>query len=968
MFDRLGAIVYRFRYLFVAFWAVAAIGCALFAPSIASRGASDQSSLLPSDVPSGLAAVSLNSAFPGGAPEMTATISVERTSGLTDADKGYLAATEAWVTSADAPADVRDAVSGTASAASRPELASMLHSADGQLAILLVDLNVPSAGDRSSRVVDALRSHLAATAPAGISVHVTGTAGIAADYLRAVKSGTDSTTIVTIVLVILILLAIYRSPLAAMVPLVTSLTSLVVARGVIGGLAGLGFPISSLLDTFLVVIIFGVGTDYSIFLISRFREEISGGAEPHGATTSTVRRIGAVISASAGTVIVGLFAMGFGRFEMISSTGPALAIGVAVTLLAGLTLGPSLIAIFGRYLFWPQHTRAAAPDGEPSGFFARLASVVSRHPGPIAAAMVLLLLIPAAYVPQMRTNFDTLAELPASSDARLGYDDIAAHLGKGKLVQATAIIVAPGSAGMLTPASLASVRDTAARIAALPGVDSVTSLVTPDGDGVVPDGFQPSKELGAIAAQVRSASSTSSSSTSMSVAGLLDQKVSDHLTQVSDYVSALGTAFPDVAGRSEYRTAQSDIAGAKDLVANVHRQSVVSTQLRSLAGSLASPTADPAGVSVIAQYLDELAAAYPEVTSLAAFSDATAGVAELAKAPTAASASATAAALEALATHFDAQPSATLASNALAKTAAGQQLARDVQTTFDATPTALDGLVAVFAGRPDDLFVPLGLPGDNGSQVTGAVSAFVSGDRSATRFYVTTRDDPYSPSAFAAIRSVEATLTSAAPSFGSGATARLAGPTARFVDVQTVLADDFNRVGIITVIGIVLVLMLLLRSIIAPIYLVATVLLSYATSVGLSSFLFQGLLGQPGISYFLPLMVFVLLVALGADYNIFLMHRVREESEHRPIRDGIRVASGHTGAVITTAGLILAGTFGSMATASLLVLFQIGATVALGVLIDTFLVRSILVPAITAVIGDRVWWPSRRIHAADSSR
>lgn len=254
--------------------------------------------------------------------------------------------------------------------------------------------------------------------------------------------------------------ATVSSPFAALIPLVTSVTSLVVARGVIGGLAGLGFPISSLLDTFLVVIIFGVGTDYSIFFISRFREEISAGAEPRGAATSTVRRIGAVISASAGTVIVGLFAMGFGRFEMISSTGPALAIGVAVTLLAGLTLGPSLLAIFGRRLFWPQHTKAAAPDGEPSGFFARLASVVSRHPGPIAAAMVLLLLIPAAYVPQMRTNFDTLAELPAGSDARLGYDDIAAHLGKGKLVQATAIVVAPGSAGMLTPASPTASRPT----------------------------------------------------------------------------------------------------------------------------------------------------------------------------------------------------------------------------------------------------------------------------------------------------------------------------------------------------------------------------------------------------------------------------------------------------------------------------------------------------------------------------
>ena len=135
-------------------------------------------------------------------------------------------------------------------------------------------------------------------------------------------------------------------------------------------------------------------------------------------------------------------------------------------------------------------------------------------------------------------------------------------------------------------------------------------------------------------------------------------------------------------------------------------------------------------------------------------------------------------------------------------------------------------------------------------------------------------------------------------------------------------------------------------------------LLSYLATIGLTSWLYQSVLGQPGVNFFLPLMVFVLLVALGSDYNIFLMSRVREESERRPIRDGIRVASGRTGAVITSAGLILAGTFGSMASAPLIVLFQIGVAVAVGVLIDTFVVRSILVPAITTLVGDRAWWPS----------
>ena len=203
-------------------------------------------------------------------------------------------------------------------------------------------------------------------------------------------------------------------------------------------------------------------------------------------------------------------------------------------------------------------------------------------------------------------------------------------------------------------------------------------------------------------------------------------------------------------------------------------------------------------------------------------------------------------------------------------------------------------------------------------------------------------------------------LADAAPAFGPAASGHIGGPTAQFADVQDTLAADFQKVGLITVFGILLVLIVLLRAIVAPLYLVATVLISYGSTLGISAFLFQEVLGQPGISPYLPLMVFVLLVALGSDYNIFLMHRVREEAETRPMRDAVRIASGHTGSVITSAGLILAGTFGSMATASLMILFQVGVAVAIGVLIDTFLVRSILVPAITTLVGDWAWWPSGR--------
>lgn len=150
------------------------------------------------------------------------------------------------------------------------------------------------------------------------------------------------------------------------------------------------------------------------------------------------------------------------------------------------------------------------------------------------------------------------------------------------------------------------------------------------------------------------------------------------------------------------------------------------------------------------------------------------------------------------------------------------------------------------------------------------------------------------------------------------------------------------------------------RCLVAPVYLVATVLLSYVTTVHLSGFVFEEILGQPGMNTYLPLIVFVLLVALGSDYNIFVTSRIREESATGDLRVGIRRASARTGTVVTSAGVILAGTFGSLMSAPLLILFQVGFAVGLGVLIDTFIVRSILVPALAASFGEWSWWPSRR--------
>ena len=161
--------------------------------------------------------------------------------------------------------------------------------------------------------------------------------------------------------------------------------------------------------------------------------------------------------------------------------------------------------------------------------------------------------------------------------------------------------------------------------------------------------------------------------------------------------------------------------------------------------------------------------------------------------------------------------------------------------------------------------------------------------------------------------------------------------------------------------------MALLRAVVAPLVLIATVVLSYGAALGIGTFFFENVFGFPGIDPTLPLFAFIFLVALGIDYNIFLMARVREETLRTARVTGMIRGLAVTGTVITSAGIVLAGTFSALAVLPLVTLTEIGFTIAVGVLIDTFLVRTLLVPALVLEIGDRVWWPSALAHPTPKS-
>jgi RND superfamily putative drug exporter len=224
------------------------------------------------------------------------------------------------------------------------------------------------------------------------------------------------------------------------------------------------------------------------------------------------------------------------------------------------------------------------------------------------------------------------------------------------------------------------------------------------------------------------------------------------------------------------------------------------------------------------------------------------------------------------------------------------------------------------------------------------------------------RDAPDSSAADATVARVRAAVR-AIPN----AAANVGGQTAITHDIRQATSQDNKRIIPLVLIVVLIILALLLRAIVAPLLLVGTVVLSFGTALGVSSLAFQHVFGWAGEDSGFPLFVFVFLVALGIDYNIFLMTRVREEAVLLGTRRGAIIGLSATGGVITSAGLVLAGTFAVLGTLPIVAFAEIGLAVALGVILDTFVVRLILVTALNLDLGRRIWWPSRLSTKPDVS-
>ncbi len=845
VFKRIGSFATRYRYPIIAAWILAAVALTVFAPNLSEVTTSDLSALLPANTPYSDAVDVVETAFPGSGDVGGIVLVVASDTNIINWDTepfteqintvpaAFISDLYAWLTSAEGPNEIGSVTFPISS----PEIARMTVDQSDRVAMIPITLSDPNLatnghfGEFTAQINAWLHDHK----PEGINVHITGSTPVIAEFASSAIHTLGRTLIVTLIIVVLLLLIIYRSPVSPLVPLISVTLVYLIARGIIGFLARDLLTVSSYADILLVVVIYGAGTDYCLFLINRFREEVADNPYAIPSAQTTLEKVGETITSSAGTVIVGFTSMIFARFGLFNASGPAIAIGVFICLAAGLTFVPASLAILGNKLFWP----GGAKHRPNNKVFEALSAFVIKRPLLVFIGIVLVMAPLAIYGLTVKLNYDMMSELPQNAETRVGFDILQDSLGAGNVAPLTIVVTGRDPASM--SAEMARLETD---LLALPTIADVMSLNNPTGQ-------------------------------SGSMTQLL--RADTQLRLFRQLLTSPDLAIQDL-----------DVA-------------TINTMLSGIRG-----------------YFDKLAVQFPEVAD---------------------------------------DPNLVMLQSAF-----GNMLTFGLRQAD--VPAALEGLAARF----DEMDAPYVYIGDlvasldpsipQIAQFTQLLNTYISRDSTSYRMTVTLNQSPYLTESLDAVKDIRSILTH----YNQQGSAVVDGQAAMFADLRDVLNDDLLlTIGLVSA-GIFIVLVLLLRSVIAPLYLLGTVFLSYAFTLGLTKLVFETVFHTDGLSFILPIFTFVFMVALGIDYSIFLLGRVKEEIKTHSIHEGVRRSVITTGPVIAAAGVILAGTFSAMVTGELSALAQLGFAVAVGVLIDTLIVRTLLVASLTVLMGKWAWWPGTLPH------
>ena len=987
--ERLTAVVCRYAYLVLGVWIIVAAGLNLVAPRLEQVGLEKSGPVIPDSAPSLVTFKNMGIQFGESQSSAIGYVVLENDRGFNDADRAYYDEIVTKLRSNESQIEsVQDLLSD-------PATAPIAASEDGKAVYAVVHFygGVGSATQREGQsFVRALIDHT--SRPSGLAVYQTGPAPTIGDEFAAQEHSVTRITAVSVGMVVVLLLCVYRRFSTILVPLVSVGVALAVSRPIVA-LLGMhaGVDVSVFSVMLLAAIVLGAGTDYAVFLISGYHQGRRQGKSSHDSIVTSAAQVSGIIVASGLTVAASCAVMSLTQIILFRTTGVPCSIGVIVAVLAALTLVPALLSILGRRGF--AEPRAAATFQ----YWRRVGVRIVRRPALVLTASLAVLVALAAPTYWMATGYDERSMQPATTPSNQGYDAIARHYEISELTPD--VIVIGADRDLRTSDGFAALNSVLRSVQRVRGVSEVRGPTEPEGKAI-PE-FTLSGQARVLADKLNSA-----------IQGIADSQPKlaelevgvQRLTDGLGLISAGNALAADGSGRIQHGTEQlrdglvTALNGTTELSGGADRLADGSQQLADAIDSAVTPiltqlnvfVPPPAGAAPCAQsgncaegdqmailagdtsligrvrYLltqlkvgsRQLAdgnrrlsdGAHQLRTGLAAASDGSVQLADGQKL---------------LTTKLgELAGGAAAARSGLVRMSDGiKQISPQMQDLIDGLSQARDFLNEIGGNVRDGpdagFYVPKGAFQD--PRLMQVMDYFISKDGHTARLLVFGDTTAYDDNAVGRLDAVlDSTNAALDDTTLKGGRVEASGLAAGFRDLHRMVVDDFAVIAAFALFFIFVILVWLLGGLIAPLYLVVTIAISYLSALGLSVLVWQGMLGID-VYWAVPPVAFVALVAVGSDYNLLFMSRIRANSTIG-VRSGIVKAFTATGGVITVAGIIFALTMLAMLASPVYTIAQIGFTIGAGLLIDTFIVRTLTVPAVAALLGDNIWWPSRPLASS----
>ncbi|RKQ17049.1 MMPL family transporter [Lysinibacillus endophyticus] len=907
------------------------------------------------------------------------------------------------------------------------EAEKQLVSEDGTT--ILTQISVDHNQGTVEEVAQSLREK---TKVASVDSYYTGTDIVLDDFAKSSQEGIKKTEVIAIIFILLVLVLVFRSPIVPLISLITVGVSYIVSLGIVTHLVDkFDFPFSNFTQIFLIVILFGIGTDYNILLYNRFKEELGKGGHILKAITETYRTAGRTVIYSGIAVFIGFMALYLAEFKLYQATS-AVAIGVAVLLLVLITLNPFFMAVLGIKMFWPIKSINGHSENKTWLF-------LSKHSffRPIAAlAIVLVIAIPFILKYTGDLNYNDLVEISDEYESKQAITVIEEHFPAGFSSPASLVIKADES--LATQKALQDIDKLADVISKVDGVSQVLSVTRPSGEkiqelyiqdqtetlnngldsaqeglGTINDGLSDAeKQLGKVdQSRFDGIQQLIDGTSSMEQGvGQLDDALNqvakgfkDGANGVSQLSTSLSTLKQSVGALSDgasqlqqgYKEIENGFSAFSELFITMENAIMSANQgyiaieqsMNALVQSNPELASDSNVQTVLAtaqgaqQQLSQLAAKLQEltpqyevaVTSLKeankAFLQINSGLQQVesgvGQLQTGASTLATG--LESgeagvnqiisktgeletgLSTVNDGQKQL---QNGLAELQDKIKLLQDgLGKSTDGLTEISDGLLEaqkylgeVSSSDSNNIFY---IPQEvlDGEEFEKSLNMYMSEDRTITKMTIILDVNPYSKEAMSIIEDIDEQIKATAKSSSlADAEIALGGKSSANVDLQEISTGDFTRTIVIMMIGIAIVLVIITRSIWQTMIIIASLILAYYTSLGITELLSDVLLDQNILSWNVPFFSFIMIITLGVDYSIFLMMRYAEVKDQGSV--GIIDAAKHIGGVVLSAALILGGTFAALIPSGIVTLMQMAILVLIGLVLLSFIMLPVFLPAI----------------------